>query len=502
MDRKRKAARGATDFEEDHKKASWLYGKDGIFQPYPPKMSGFLESTHMKKTKETVSFFDAEGNSWIVDVSTWTHTHSETGEVLEVKRMENEKDIPEYLGDAALYKAETAEAWTPHDVARMMTEMQAEMDRLSKKQNSQTVIWGYVQAGRHIAYPEDFCNVLEVILHTPNSTNKQTPYISESGSTAMVDLSNWTHTFMDTYEQCRLKRRYRKMDRKTSCSLRVKMTPSFSGSSYLSYTDDREMWLADDTDEPSEDMRQEIRKLSNLFTPPDKDMLASLMKREKSYTANSSMTPDIQDSFLRVANTIEFSVSKSISTFEETTTTTFEDEEDVQAAGAESTLIREGDFVQRRDAKRLGDALQQQIAKLELENKAKKGKSVWTYMRDGKEVLYPESFATILEVIYIQDSAFEEKRSPYIEPDSQDTCIIDLALMIHKNLVTGECWPVRRQHVSFKQDPGKAKWSVLSYLGLGKKKLKTSDIERNMQAEYEQAISTEHREKRNLREDS
>ena len=43
------------------------------------------------------------------------------------------------------------------------------------------------------------------------------------------------------------------------------MTPSFSGSSYLSDTDDREMWLADDTDEPSEDMRQEIRKLSNLF---------------------------------------------------------------------------------------------------------------------------------------------------------------------------------------------------------------------------------------------
>ena len=84
--------------------------------------------------------------------------------------------------------------------------------------------------------------------------------------------------------------------------------------------------------------------------------------------------------------------SKSISTFEETTTTTFEDEEDVQAAGAESTLIREGDFVQRRDAKRLGDALQEQIAKLELENKAKKGKSVWTYMRDGKEVLYPESY--------------------------------------------------------------------------------------------------------------
>jgi len=489
----RKHARGATDyFEEDCNTASWLFGKDGIFQPYPPKMSGFLESAFKKKTTETLSICDAEGNTWIVDVSTLTHTHSETGEVLEVKRMENEQDIPQYLGDAALYKAETAEAWTPHDVARMMTEMQAEMDRLSKKQNSKTVIWGYVQAGRHISYPEDFCNVLEVILHTPNSTNKQTPYISESGSTAMVDLSNWTHTFMDTYEQCQLKRRYKKMDRKTSCSLRVKMTPSFSQSSYLSDTDDRDMWHADDTDEPSEDMRQEIRKLSSLFTPPDKDMLEALMKREKSYTANSSMTPDIQDSFLRVANTIEFSVSKSISTFEE--------EADVQAAGADSNLIREGDVVQRRDAKRLGDALQEQIAKLELENKAKKGKNVWTYMRNGKEVLYPESFATILEVIYISDSSFEEKRSPYIEPDSQDTCIIDLSLMIHKNLVTGECWPVKRQHVKFKQDPGKSRWSMLSYFGLGKKKLKTSDIERNMQAEYEQAISTEHREKRTLRD--
>ena len=43
--------------------------------------------------------------------------------------------------------------------------------------------------------------------------------------------------------------------------------------------------------------------------------------------------------------------------------------------------------------------------------------------------------------------------------------------LLYANLYADRC-----EHVSFKQDPGKAKWSVLSYLGLGKKKLKTSDI--------------------------
>merc|ERR1719461_2664513 len=63
----------------------------------------------------------------------------------------------------------------------------------------------------------------------------------------------------------------------------------------------------------------------------------------------------------------------------------------------------------------------------------------WFFMQNGKENLYPESFAKILEVL--KGGRRKQNSTPYV--DGSDTCIIDLKLMIHTNLVTGEVWPVR-----------------------------------------------------------
>jgi len=113
-----------------------------------------------------------------------------------------------------------------------------------------------------------------------------------------------------------------------------------------------------------------------------------------------------------------------------------EQEEEVLAKGS-NNLCR-GSDMNPDDVHKLAQEMKLAMDKMALE---KAEEVEWFFMKNGKENLYPESFAKILEVL--KGGRRKQNSTPYV--DGSDTCIIDLKLMIHTNLVTGEVWPVRRR---------------------------------------------------------
>jgi len=513
----------------------WSYDAAGVGAYFPEEISSKLEDMWKARGESTpeapVPFTTPDGRDWLITVHTFQMLCPDTGEILEINRHptspsahhsdsytpDHYTDQPLMPPESQLFRKQSENEWTPDEVAKLMNEMRDQIANLSMAQMDDKVTWAYTdEEGKTHAYPAEFCSLLEILLNTRTSKEKETPYISKNGETCVVDLSKWEHRVLSTGAVYQVKRKYKERQNNQQKSMKdlfgggnADLAIGAGAAPNLLSDDNEELWEPDDVEILSKEMRQEMMKLSLMLKKKrsvKKLQLSPLSfenKRQSSrkvlFSPNLDETPRAADSstgpsdFLsprfnqgsplsqmsanlytwdeedswdpdevgniqteisvdmsRLAEMLIESDSEDWDPSRDNTPSDGEEtdfgrvgsdilsEQEEEVLAKESNNLCRGSDMNPDDVHKLAQEMKLAMDKMALE---KAEEVEWFFMKNGKENLYPESFAKILEVL--KAGRRKQNSTPYV--DGSDTCIIDLKLMIHTNLVTGEVWPVRRR---------------------------------------------------------